>query len=325
VYSYLDIKTIHLEISTRCNAACPGCPRNLCGVDVVDDYPQHDMSLNEARTIFQPDFLKRLDNILINGNLGDFVTAQDGMKIVEYFLEQNPNLHISISTNASARPDIWSRLGQLGITVLFCIDGLKDTHNLYRQQTNWDMIIKNAKKFISAGGYAVWKMILFDHNQHQVKQCQELSKQLGFKTFRLVDHQRNAFPVFTQKKIFSHDIGEHTQTRTWNNKFQNWQECRENDKIDPVVEPKKINCQVQTAKSLYISATGEIYPCCWLGFYPRQMIHLGNSGIKKLLPENNNANQIGIEQSMSWFDRVEQSWQGNQQLTQCNTICGITE
>ena len=45
--TYQDIKHVHLEISTRCNAACPDCPRNLRGVDVVEGYPLHDMRLDE--------------------------------------------------------------------------------------------------------------------------------------------------------------------------------------------------------------------------------------------------------------------------------------
>ena len=321
MYSYSDIKHVHLEISTRCNAACPGCPRNLYGVDAIDNYPIHDMSLAEAKNIFSPEFLKQLDGILINGNLGDFVTARDGLEIVEYFLEQNPKLNISISTNASAKPNIWSRLGQLGITVLFCLEGLEDTHHLYRQQTDWNMIIDNAKNFIAAGGTAIWKMILFDHNQHQVEACRQLSQQLGFANFRLEDHGRNQFPVFTAHKEFSHDIGSHDQSRNWHDKFLNWQQTVENDKVDPVLESKQINCRVKKTKSIYVTATGEVYPCCWLGFYPRQMSHQGNPGIKKLLPNNNNAHTVGIAQAISWFDQIEQSWTG-QQLYKCNTTCG---
>lgn len=75
MYKYSDIRHVHLEISTRCNAACPGCPRNLCGVDVIDDFPLHDMTLAEAERIFIPEFLKQINKMYINGNLGDFITA----------------------------------------------------------------------------------------------------------------------------------------------------------------------------------------------------------------------------------------------------------
>ena len=158
---YNNIQWVHLEISTRCNANCPDCPRNLRGVvvpEIASAYPLVDMKLSQAQTIFTESFLKQINGILINGNHGDFVTAQDGVEIIEYFLTANPKLHIQINTNASARPKIWERLGELGIQVDFRIDGLKDTHHLYRQNTDFDFILDNARKFISAGGRAVWML-----------------------------------------------------------------------------------------------------------------------------------------------------------------------
>ena len=325
MYSYSEIRAVHLEISTRCNAGCPGCPRNMGGVDIVDDYPIHDMTLAEAQTIFQPSFLQQLKSININGNLGDFVTARDALKIVEYFLKQNPKLYLTISTNASAKPAIWEPLGKLNVTVFFRIDGLEDTHQLYRQYTDYNFILKNAQKFIAAGGNAIWTMIKFDHNLHQIEECRKLSEQLGFKRFELVDHGRNQFSVFNRNREFSHDIGENIEPKNWEEKVAWWEGSRRNNLIDPVVEPKPIKCQVKRSKSLYVSATGEIYPCCWLGFYPRVMNHTGNPGIKRLLPENNNAIEVGIEQAISWFDRVEQTWNDQHQIYACNTTCGVTE
>lgn len=320
MHSFSDIRHVHLELSTRCNAACPGCPRNLCGVDIVEDYPLHDMSLLEARKIFSPSFLKQINHLNINGNLGDFVTARDGLEIVRYFRESNPKLTIEISTNASARPAIWEELAHLNVRVSFCIDGLKNEHELYRQQTNWDMVIDNAKKFISAGGRAIWKMIKFDHNIHQIDDCRALSKDLGFHRFNLIDHGRNAFPVFDQKQNYLHDIGDHTQPREFKVVFERYQDSRTNG-YSPEIISKEIGCWSEKNKSIYITATGDVYPCCWLGFYPNTMWHLGNNKIKELLPESNNSLDQGIESAMSWFDAVEQTW-ANKQLLQCNRVCG---
>jgi sulfatase maturation enzyme AslB (radical SAM superfamily) len=108
----------------------------------------------------------------------------EGPDIVEYFFSVNPNLKITISTNGGARDQkFWSRLAQTPAIIQFCIDGLADTHHLYRQNTSYKTVIKNANTVIRNGGHAVWKMIQFDHNQHQIEQCRELSKQLGFKNF----------------------------------------------------------------------------------------------------------------------------------------------
>ena len=320
MFKYTDIRHVHLEISTRCNAACPACPRNLCGVDIVDDYPLHDMSLVEAQTIFHTDFIQQLHGITINGNLGDFVTARDGLEIVRYFRNSNSKINIEISTNASAKPKIWAELASLRAKVYFCLDGLKGTHELYRQQTNWDTVIDNAKSFIEAGGSAVWKMIVFDHNRHQIDQCKQLSKQLGFEYFEVVDHGRSATPVFDQKQNHTHDIGNHTMPKEFKVILDLNRESRtKNYQAD--LEKKKLNCWSIENKSIYITATGEVYPCCWTGFYPRTMWQQGNNEIKKMLPITNSALDTGIAPSLNWFNRVAERWSSTQPYI-CNTSCG---
>jgi sulfatase maturation enzyme AslB (radical SAM superfamily) len=278
------------------------------------------MSLNDAQRIFHPSFLQQLDIININGNLGDFVTARDGLSIVQYFRKQNSKLKIIISTNAGAQPNIWPELAKLKVVVLFCIDGLKQTHELYRVQTNWDTVIKNAQTFIDHGGNAIWKMILFDHNQHEVESCKQLSQQLGFSQFHLIDHGRNAFPVFDQKKNFLHNIGQHTQPTDFTELYNRYTDSTTNGYIEPI-DVDSISCQVKEKKSIYVTATGEVYPCCWLGFYPRTMWQMGNNQIIPLLSENN-ANQQGIESSIQWFSKVEETWT-NQPLIACKKNCGI--
>lgn len=319
MYQYNDIRHVHLEISTRCNAACPGCPRNLCGVDVIDDFPLYDMSLQDAQAIFTTAFLTQLNAIHINGNLGDFVTARDGLAIVEYFLSQNPQLNISISTNAGIRSSVWTRLAELGVVVYFCIDGLEGTHELYRQQTKWTTVIDNAKQFIAAGGLAHWKMIRFDHNEHEVAECQQLADEYGFTAFEYVDHGRSDFPVFNQKGQFQHNIGSHSLPTQFEKIL--WVHYEGMDRPEPRPASKKISCEVAKGRSVYITAIGEVYPCCWLGFYPRTMYHQDNERIADMLPSSNNAKEVGIAAAIEWFNRVEKSWH-SAQLVPCAAYCG---
>jgi sulfatase maturation enzyme AslB (radical SAM superfamily) len=286
---------------------------------VIDDYPLHDMSLAEAEQIFTPQFLQQIRRMHINGNLGDFVTARDGLAIVRYFKQHNKTLEIDISTNAGIRSDIWPELAHLGVKMIFCLDGLEGTHELYRQQTHWHTVIHNAKSFIAAGGHAVWKMIRFDHNLHQVAECRILSQQLGFSRFEFVDHGRNVFPVFDQKGRFRHHIGSHDQPVAFERVL--WLHYDGMSNTSQPVEAKTINCKAVRDLSVYVSATGEVYPCCWLGFYPRTMYHMGNDQLVKLLPANNNALDVGIEQALAWFDSIQHSW-GSDQLVACATNCG---
>jgi MoaA/NifB/PqqE/SkfB family radical SAM enzyme len=325
---YKDIVSIHLEISSRCNAACPDCLRNYRGVDILDTYPVHDMSLDEFKQIFSEDFLRQLKHFGINGNYGDFITAQDGVEIVEHIRAVNPDIHIEISTNASARPKIWDRLARSRPIVHFRLDGLADTHVLYRQNTDFDLILNNAKKFIAAGGTAVWAMIKFDHNQHQIEQCEALSRELGFSRFDLIDVGRNTMPVFTADKRLSHVIGNYRGPTDFDELFNNYKYYE----IDPTVAinsrvvERKIDCQAKQMREIYVASNGEVYPCCWLGYYPLHSNAKPSNVQLKPLIKQNNALEYGLEHAIAWFDQIEKSWDltiPEGKIYGCNQTCGI--
>jgi len=326
---YKDIRSVHLEISTRCNAACPECPRNFRGVDLIDTYPICDMSLEQAQKIFTVPFLKQLDHILINGNYGDFVTAKDGLAIVEYFRSANSKLLIEISTNGSARPHIWTRLGELGVKIYFRLDGLADTHHLYRQYTDFDLIISNARTFIAAGGHAIWAFIPFAHNQHQIDQAKTLAHTLGFKEFHIVDAGRNVGPVFNREGKYSHSLGDYTGSHDFNELYTHHLHYVDKPEITLAADHdnRTIDCYAKRNKEIYITANGEVYPCCWLGFYP--MLETGNPSNSQLRPMlfNNNAMETSIENAIEWFNGIEESWKLESvklgKIYTCNETCGI--
>lgn len=325
---YKNIRRVHLEISTRCNAACPECPRNFRGVDIIDTYPICDMSLEQAQQIFTTSFLNQLEQILINGNYGDFITARDGLAIVEYFLASNPRLKIIISTNGSGRPHIWTRLGELGVEVQFRLDGLEDTHHLYRQYTDFNLIIDNAIKFIKAGGNATWAMIKFNHNIHQIDTAKLLSKSLGFKKFELVDAGRNTTPVFTRDKKLSHIIGNYIGSTDYDTLYDQYQQYISDPDVTLKkvrIEEKSISCYSKKQQEIYIAANGEVYPCCWLGFYP--LSKQGNPSTFQLRPliNENNALEYGLEHAILWFNKIEKTWDKTVlegKIYTCNETCG---
>jgi len=327
---YKNIRRVHLEISTRCNAACPECPRNFRGVDIIDTYPICDMSLEQVKKIFTAQFLTQLDQILINGNYGDFITAKDGLEIVEYFRSVNSKLKIIISTNASGRPNIWKRLGELKVEVQFRLDGLEDTHHLYRQYTDFNLIIENAKKFINAGGIAVWSMIVFDHNRHQISKAEQLSKNLGFARFERINAGRDTTVVFTRDKKFSHTIGKYTGDTDFDNLYDQYKHYIKDpyltlDKVK-IVE-KKISCYAKKHSEIYISANGEVYPCCWLGFYPTKK--QSDPKTFQLVPliNQNSALEFGIEKAIEWFSKIEDTWDKTVRegkIYACNETCGTS-
>ena len=84
-----DIARIHLELSSLCNARCPGCPRNFYGQPYNDGYIERNLTLADVQSIFDNNFLDQIKRIRINGNFGDFIMNPESADIIEWLLKQN--------------------------------------------------------------------------------------------------------------------------------------------------------------------------------------------------------------------------------------------
>jgi MoaA/NifB/PqqE/SkfB family radical SAM enzyme len=331
IYNYKDICMLHLEVSSLCNAECPLCPRSFNGYPLNTDYIEHNMTLESCQKIFVPQFVQQLNKILLNGNFGDMVMNPETVDIIRYFRTVHPNVKIHISTNGGARSSkFWQDLAELDCEIAFCLDGLEDTHSLYRRNTLYSTVLRNAQTFIAAGGQAHWKMIRFDHNQHQIESARQLSQQLGFTYFNLVDDGRDTGPVFDREKKVTHILGDYRDSLDFDTLLE--RQTR-SVKLNNFGAPaKQIVCKVQKDKSIYVNSLGEVYPCCWLGFNPKtygkdyQYLRHAGQQLQNLINDND-AEQVGLESAMTWFDQVSQSWdkfdyeQG--QLLICNNTCGV--
>lgn len=331
--SFESIRDVHLEIATFCNAACPGCPRNFWGYPYNSGYPETYLSLENAKEIFSPSFLNQLTSIRINGNFGDIIMNPQGLDIVEYLSTRNPNLRIKISTNGGARDKIfWQGLAKAGAQVIFALDGLEDTHHLYRQNTVWKTVIKNAEIFIDHGGNAVWQMITFDHNVHQVDACRQLSKKIGFTEFLQRSNSRDVAPVFDRHGNLSHVLDGYQGEKEFKVLFHKKQtdHVMLKDIIENRTPSKKIQCETQKFGSIYIAANGDVSPCCWTGFYPRTYGHgqyhqAANAQLVPLIKKNN-ALEHSIEECIQWFSEIELAWRHSNydqgRLVICDDNCG---
>ena len=335
-----DVREVHLELSTNCNASCPLCPRTFFGYPHNSGYPITELSLSDIQNIFEnargtkswyPDILAQLDEIKINGNLGDFMLARESLEIIEYFRAHNPRLHIRIHTNGGARnAEFWTRLAASAPVVCFALDGVDDTHSLYRKDTKFEAVLAKAKTFIAAGGTAIWKMIKFDHNAHQIETARAMSQELGFYKFELVDHGRDTGPVFDRHGEFAYSIGKNVPVIKENVMvYMDHKRTYEKQSAPGPVKPGR-TCYTQQRRSIYISAAGDVYPCCFMGFFPKTYdpeLYPGNAQVKAMLGEfNNNALQRPLVECLEWFNEVEKAWQQDSIAKGypyiCNLQCG---
>ncbi len=139
------IKAIHLEVTDHCNASCPQCSRNKLGGAVNPHLPKKELSLEDIKTIIPPEYVKGLKRLYMCGNYGDPIVAKDTLEIFQYLRSENSDMNLAMNTNASARDENWWRIlgetfGERG-NVKFGIDGLEDTHAIYRRKTDFNKYI----------------------------------------------------------------------------------------------------------------------------------------------------------------------------------------
>lgn len=240
-FSLASTKVLHLELTTRCNAKCPQCDRVWPDSGYTRD---HELTLAKVQELFPVEFVQGLDKMFACGTFGDPAAARECLSIFRWFREINPNITLGMNTNGGLRDALfWIELGKIMCNpldyVVFSIDGMASTNDIYRKGVMWHRIMLNAETFIASGGRAHWDMLVFQHNQHHVANCREHARKMGFVRFRTKVSSR-----FADRPV----------------KFLNPPKGFE------TIEPTgPVQCHAAQERSLYVAATGQILPCCFIG------------------------------------------------------------
>ena len=345
MYRYEDIKTIHLEVTQNCQASCPMCDRNMNGEGVNPHINLDELSLEDCKSIFSPEFIGQLKTMYMCGNLGDPIVARDTLEIFKYFREHNPSMWLSMNTNAGARDETWwtelaQVFGRMG-AVIFSVDGLRDTNHIYRQNVVWDNVERSMRAFTKAGGRARWDFLIFEHNQHQVEQAEELSKEWGFekfiakKTGRFIDAKANKKETHQAKSRKGKDTTELKKPEAkYQNKALSKQEklLEKYGSMDNYYDAVPIACKVKDEGSLYITAEGLAMPCCWTAGRMYKWWHK-DPKVEQVWDFIEDKQSLDTRKGL-WkvfetgiFDRIESSWNKSScsdgKLKVCAQKCGV--
>lgn len=341
MFPFQELKQIHLEITTRCQASCPMCSRNYHGgVDNLN-LKLAEWTFDDFRKIFNQDLIDQLSGVYFCGNFGDPIINKDLQQMCGYLAEKKESLSIRIHTNGSARTlDWWKKLPSYlpnDHCVIFGIDGLEDTHSLYRVGTDFNQILANAKAFIDAGGIAEWVFIKFKHNEHQVDAAKALAASIGFQRFSVKNSSRflteDKFPVLNSAGSVSYYLEPPKENKIV---FVTKDLVK---KIDQWLEEVNVDCYVLRNKELYIDAHKMLWPCCFLASTPynhnepssiifdlknralEEYKNLINSlgGYEKLNLLNHSVKDV--VGSQEWQSIWQEKW-NNKQLLVCSKTCG---
>lgn len=279
------LRSVHLELTTKCNARCPMCPRTGQGRTRAD-LALVELSRQDIQTILPPSVLSSLYHIDLCGGFGDPLVATDFDDILDYLRHGNPHLEVAIFTNGSLRAASWwselpARIGPQA-KVIFGIDGLADTHSLYRVDTSFEKVIENARRFIAAGGQAQWDFLVFRHNQHQVEAARQMARELGFIVFSPkvsgrfykryyeetadfeAGHGYDSFPVYDRTGQYERELELPNDPSYRNATLEKMKaEVLAHGSLIPALDAACISCRAISDRSCFVSAEGTVFPCCW--------------------------------------------------------------
>jgi MoaA/NifB/PqqE/SkfB family radical SAM enzyme len=328
MYDFNKAFSFHIELTDKCNARCIQCSRNIVENGNLKQHPKLclvEITIDQYKKIFQ-NYLKQAKSVLFCGNMGDPVFAKDIFEITKHTVEEvlTPHGMFKNYTNGGMKsPKWWKEYGNLlkdkRHLINFAIDGLEDTHHLYRTNTRYHRVIENARAFMEGGGKAEWSFIRFGHNQHQEEEARRLAKEYGFEQFTAVNTQRfygrEEMKYKWQNKDYSikrykpetynlPELGADKLDRTskkWAGKSVNELTADEinvntQKSLDKFVKNRdnatrdskgSIDCHVQRRNDVFIDCMGYVHPCCWIGSYEYHKIN-------GLLPRHSN-NRIDNE------------------------------
>lgn len=337
---YSKVTSVNLEITDRCQAACPMCARNDSGGKEMPHIKNIDMSINNVKQWFPPEWIYSINEFFASGNNGDPVIAKNCLEIFEYLIKHsNPNCRFRIYTNGSLRTEAWWQklaklFGNRG-DVVFAIDGFAEQHSIYRRNTDFDKIIKNATAFMAAGGHALANTIVFKHNEHIVDKLKTYLLDMGFEHVEFIFTPRflgaSSYPVKNNNGEVVYYIEPPTRTKDIA------------QQVIPIFNKTEIYSLIQGAdivpqcyKDLYIDPEGNVYPCSslhrWCNTkldqvntfeeaYKDISIDDANSMMNTLGFINLNGTDIKTALENSNWHQINKFWEPGKKNTVCVATC----
>lgn len=339
-----NIKKIELEITSNCNAACPGCQRTRS----PGQYEVTEFTFDDFKRMFPTSKYIAGKQFKFCGVLGDPAFNDDCLRMVEHVVLNGGSCQIS--TNGGIRPaSWWKQLGDLSnrtkkVDVNFCVDGHRETNHIYRVNTVFDVIERNMTAYTQAGGLGSWIFIVFDHNEHELPIAQEHAKKLGLK-FATRTGMRNSMYAWvaeikrkdeTVKKVVKEEVvitttgeKEHSKVNEFVELMQFIETSRETGHVD---EEKKnqiidsIVCKMVHEGEIFIASNQTLWPCCFLWDSMVQDNYKIREKLEEYGSDWNSLKLNSIDEVLQhrWYNIVLQmSWDPfhNKHLNRCIKTC----
>jgi len=327
LYSFENIHQLQIEPTTYCNSFCPSCARNLRGGKLNPSLKLNHIVYEDWCNIMSNHNLKHIKSIYFNGNFGDCCMHPEFLNMIEHLLKIKPTLDVKVMTNGGMQSNnFWRQLSQLlqkfsHHMIAFALDGLDDTLSIYRRNINYDTVIEHAKCFIDEGGIAEWRMIIFDHNKHQIQSAKEISRKLGFARFYLHNSYQPTIEAvqyknFPQRIITAPDKIDAVEYQ-----------IKYNETFKQITTPDydqniKVSCPWMEERWLQLDSNGLVWPCCFTSEEKLYNKEWNYYYLQTKFGKNfNNINKITLDKILEndfYRQYVPSMWTSSKTCLECN-------
>lgn len=301
----MDNTIWHIEPTSKCILECPLCDRTWF-YRKFKKRELHEINISQLVNFFksQP---KTID---MCGNNGDPIYHSDFIMLCKELKKIKCNL--KITTNGSnKKKEWWNELGTVlddKDTVIFSIDGLQDTNEIYRINSDWHSIMLGINILKKHNIRTIWKFIVFKHNEQQINEARKCAENLGME-FRLEFSDRWWTNDFMPSSQYVSDSYVH-QKKELSNKILN-------GKMIP-----KCLLKNSSKMNLYIDSGGNFYPCCWTGLYSYRHNDIFDPRLKNFNIANKTMDQILQDPDVEDFFNKTKNYETASKC--CKIYCGVS-
>jgi len=345
-----QVTNLQVDITSHCNARCGACIRNKNGDEVKDELILEHFDMEVWERLASSDTHGWfIGDLTLNGNWGDPMMHPKLVGMLNIWTKYHPETSLYLHTNGSMRTlKFWEDLAFecrkfTNHLIVFAVDGMEDTHAIYRRKTHWKKIIENVKAFTSAGGRANITMTLFEHNKHQVDQVEAVAKECNTLYFTLrhshgdnllIELPEESYRIHAnydqeEKQVMFEDrpesvahyrmseLRDHSVFLNMNDKLK---DNRKNDTVCPWYNDRQVQ----------IDPWGKVWPCCHVSLWGTYIE--GMSLTDGLVDESflaarveNDLKKYSLPQVLTnqWFTEDLNDALNTGSWKQCQNICGV--
>lgn len=270
----MQIKTIEIGLTSRCNLKCPLCTRAKDIFHDKENYPKFkptELDFNKLKEFIE--FIEPTEVKLV-GAVGEPTLYTHFMKLMKFLKESN--IKVWLSTNGSTyKSDWWYELAQhipAGSVLNFDIDSPDYDNNTYRRGSNYDKVINNIialeanveyqQNFKIRAQRIDFKWNQYNYSGPNSKGKENFIDNLRYRGIKNIELYNIPCYDFNQEEFSEPDLEIKFDHLNLNNykRLNRWKGRMLESKTMEI----NIDCDSKHQKLIYLNYVGEVLPCCYL-------------------------------------------------------------